>query len=45
VIAVAAFLGRAEVVDPDGPGVVWEIPVSDPELLLPLGSPQPGLRP
>jgi hypothetical protein len=42
---VAAFLGRGEVVDPDGPGAVWEVPLSDPGLLLPLNFPQPALRP
>jgi len=31
---VAAFLGRGQVVDPDGAGPVWEVPISDPALLL-----------
>ncbi|SNR76100.1 hypothetical protein [Blastococcus mobilis] len=42
---VAAFLGRGEVVDPDGAGDVWEVPISDPALLLGLNFPQPALRP
>jgi hypothetical protein len=42
---VAAFLGAGEVIDPDGPGEVWEVPISDPALLLPLNFPQPALRP
>ncbi|MEX5720391.1 Ig-like domain-containing protein [Geodermatophilus maliterrae] len=42
---VAAFLGRGEVVDPDQGGDVWEVPISDPALLLPLNFPQPALRP
>ncbi|RFU20999.1 hypothetical protein D0Z06_12960 [Geodermatophilus marinus] len=42
---VAAFLGRGEVVDPDGGGEVWEVPVQDPSVLLSLNFPQPALRP
>ncbi|HET6391548.1 MAG TPA: Ig-like domain-containing protein [Blastococcus sp.] len=42
---VAAFLGRGQVVDPDGAGPVWEVPISDPALLLGLNFPQPALRP
>ena len=42
---VAAFLGRGEVVDPGGAGAVWEVPISDPALLLPLNSAQPAVRP
>jgi hypothetical protein len=42
---VAAFLGRGEVVDPDGAGAVWEVPISDPAVLLPLNFPQPAVRP
>jgi hypothetical protein len=42
---VAAFLGRGEVIDPDGAGAVWEVPISDPAVLLPLNLPQPALRP
>ena len=42
---VAAFLGNGEVVDPDGPGPVWEVPISDPALLLPLNYPSPATRP
>jgi hypothetical protein len=42
---VAAFLGRGEVVDPDAGGAVWEVPISDPALLLPLNYEQPALRP
>jgi hypothetical protein len=42
---VAAFLGRGEVVDPDPGGDVWEVPISDPALLLPLNYEQPALRP
>ncbi len=42
---VAAFLGRGEVIDPDGPGAVWEVPISDPAVLLPLNFAQPALRP
>jgi hypothetical protein len=42
---VAAFLGRGEVVDPDQGGAVWEVPISDPDLLLALNFDQPALRP
>jgi hypothetical protein len=42
---VAEFLGGGEVVDPDGPGLAWEVPVSDPALLLPLNYPSPATRP
>jgi hypothetical protein len=42
---VAAFLGRGQVIDPDGAGNVWEVPISDPALLLPLNYPAPALRP
>ncbi len=42
---VAAFLGGGAVVDPDGPGPVWEVPISDPALLLPLNYPSPATRP
>jgi hypothetical protein len=42
---VAAFLGRGEVIDPDQGGDVWEVPISDPALLLPLNYDQPALRP
>ncbi|MGY1700866.1 Ig-like domain-containing protein [Geodermatophilus sp. SYSU D00766] len=42
---VAAFLGRGEVIDPDGAGRVWEVPVEDPSVLLSLNFPQPALRP
>ena len=42
---VAAFLGTGAVIDPDGPGPVWETPIIDPALLLPLNFPQPALRP
>ena len=42
---VADFLGRGEVVDPDGAGPVWEVPISDPSLLLQLNFDQPALRP
>ncbi len=42
---VAAFLGRGEVVDPDGVGAVWEVPISDPAVLLPLNFAQPAVRP
>jgi hypothetical protein len=42
---VAAFLSRGEVIDPDGPGAVWEVSLSDPDLLLPLNFAQPALRP
>jgi hypothetical protein len=41
---VASFLGRGQVVDPDQGGNVWEVPISDPALLLPLNFPQPALR-
>ncbi|MGY1712339.1 Ig-like domain-containing protein [Geodermatophilus sp. SYSU D00758] len=41
---VTAFLGRGEVVDPDGPGAVWEVPISDPSLLLPLNYPFPAVQ-
>src|SRR3954447_10216835 len=42
---VAAFLGDGTVIDPDGAGAVWEVPISDPALLLPLNFDQPALRP
>jgi hypothetical protein len=42
---VAAFLGAGQVVDPDGPGDVWEVPVEDPATLLPLNFTNPALRP
>ena len=42
---VAAFLGNGQVIDPDGAGPVWEVPISDPALLLPLNFAQPALRP
>ena len=42
---VAAFLGTGTVIDPDGAGAVWEVPISDPALLLPLNFDQPALRP
>jgi Big-like domain-containing protein len=42
---VAAFLGRGQVIDPDAGGNVWEVPISDPALLLPLNFPNPALRP
>ena len=42
---VAAFLGRGEVIDPDGPAPVWEVPISDPALLLRLNYPFAALRP
>jgi hypothetical protein len=42
---VAAFLGRGEVIDPDGAGAVWEVPISDPAVLLPLNFAQPAVRP
>ncbi|RBY96855.1 hypothetical protein DQ237_04340 [Blastococcus sp. TF02-8] len=45
---IAAFLGRGEVVDPDAAGNVWEVPISDPALLLtlnwPEGTPVPSRR-
>jgi len=42
---VAAFLGRGEVIDPDGAGPVWEVPIQDPRVLLQLNFDQPALRP
>ena len=42
---VAAFLGRGEVIDPDGAGNVWEVPIADPAVLLQLDFAQPALRP
>jgi hypothetical protein len=42
---IAAFLGRGQVIDPDGGGPVWEVPICDPALLLPLNFEQPALRP
>jgi hypothetical protein len=42
---VAAFLGAGTVIDPDGAEPVWEVPTSDPALLLPLNFEQPALRP
>lgn len=42
---VATFLGRGQVVDPDPAGPVWEVPISDPAVLLPLNYPSPATRP
>ena len=42
---VAAFLGMGTVIDPDGAEAAWEVPISDPALLLPLNFEQPALRP
>ena len=42
---VATFLRTGQVIDPDGAGPVWEVPISDPALLLPLNYPAPALRP
>jgi len=42
---VAAFLGRGEVIDPDGAGAVWEVPIAEPATLLRLNFPQPALHP
>ena len=42
---VAAFLGRGQVIDPDGAGDVWEVPVRDPAVLRQLNFEQPALRP
>ena len=42
---VAAFLGWGEVVDPDGAGAVWEVPISDPAVLLPLNYASEATRP
>ncbi|WP_369257446.1 Ig-like domain-containing protein [Geodermatophilus amargosae] len=39
---IAQFLGTGQVIDPDGAGNVWEVPISDPALLLPLNfTPRP----
>ncbi|NEM07659.1 Ig-like domain-containing protein [Geodermatophilus normandii] len=40
---VAAFLGAGQVVDPDGPAPVWEVPIVDPSVLLPLNYPFPAV--
>jgi hypothetical protein len=42
---VAEFLRTGTVIDPDGAGAVWEVPISDPALLLRLNFEQPALRP
>jgi len=42
---VAAFLGRGQVIDPDGAGPVWEVPIADPASLLQLNFDNPALRP
>jgi len=42
---VAAFLGRGAVTDPDGAGAVWEVPISDPAVLLPLNYASEATRP
>ena len=42
---VARFLGHGQVVDPDAAGPVWEVPISDPAVLLPLNYPSPATRP
>ncbi|SHH06183.1 Ig-like domain-containing protein [Geodermatophilus nigrescens] len=42
---VATFLRTGQVIDPDGGDAVWEVPISDPALLLPLNYAAPALRP
>jgi pimeloyl-ACP methyl ester carboxylesterase len=42
---VATFLRTGAVVDPDGAGAVWEVPVADPATLLPLNFANPALAP
>jgi Bacterial Ig-like domain len=42
---IAAFLGSGQVVDPDGGGAVWEVPVVDPSVLRGLNFVNPALRP
>jgi hypothetical protein len=42
---VAAFLGEGKVLDPDGAGPFWEVPINDPCVLLPVNYDQPALRP
>ena len=33
---VTAFLGAGQVIDPDAAGPVWEVPIGDPSVLLPM---------
>jgi hypothetical protein len=40
---VTAFLGAGRVIDPDGPAPVWEVPIADPQRLLPLNYPFPAV--
>lgn len=42
---VATFLRTGTVVDPDGAGAVWEVPIADPASILPLNFTNPALRP
>ncbi|SOD95453.1 Ig-like domain-containing protein [Blastococcus haudaquaticus] len=42
---VSEFLRSGRVADPDGTGAVWEVPINDPAVLLPLNFPNPALRP
>ncbi|SDM82752.1 hypothetical protein SAMN05660642_03359 [Geodermatophilus siccatus] len=44
-VQVATFLGDGAVADPNGPGVTWEVPISAPELLLPLDHASAATRP
>lgn len=41
---VSTFLTSGTVIDPDGPGPIWETPVANPGLLLTLGFPAPYVR-
>lgn len=41
----AAFLGRGQFVDPDGPGDVWELPVAEPASLRTTNYAAPAVAP
>ena len=42
---VAVFLGTGQTFDPDGHLGTWEVPISDPAVLLPLNYDAPAVRP
>jgi hypothetical protein len=44
-LQVATFLRTGRTIDPDGTGPVWEVPITDPSVLLDLNFPFPAVRP
>ena len=38
---IVEFLLSGAITDPDGPGNVWEVPISDPDVLRNLNFPSP----